>query len=611
MNDSVETRLKSIRRWNFVPGRNRILPVLESLIKKNEIIITVIDGFFNGNGGKVSGITDSGVIIVTDRRVILIKSAMPDRYISLKKNENLKISYIKNFSSLTIKIEFGRDTFSFVTDQSITELAGYFSTRESSYSDETTLSGYHNYGAGIIQQLSTLERINRKEDVPDLLSSEIKRITERLEELKKNIPGNRFIPLFRDDIYTLTAICVDGNHGFTDKNMDLLLMILSAASDSSAAGTGPGTLDEIKSSIDRIRVMPEKKLGIFEFLNPFDTEHNTNYSDIIVSIYYEYCQCLLKSDGIITGGEEQLLKDISGHIRKYRQAKNSSPENQKESNETIEQVMEKINSLIGMQKIKDEIRSFINYVNIMQERKKRELPVTPMSLHAVFYGPPGTGKTTIARLLGRVYRALGLLKSGHLVETDRSGLVAGYVGQTAIKTDELVTKAKDGVLFIDEAYTLIPENSTNDFGREAVDTILKRMEDMREDFAVIAAGYTDEMERFITSNPGLKSRFSRYFYFDHYSPDELVKIFHVFSDNIEFKLTGEASEKLKDIITHFYNIRGKSFGNARLIRNIFDKIIQNQADRLAKLESLTSELLCEIRIDDIPDIKDISPEQFS
>jgi SpoVK/Ycf46/Vps4 family AAA+-type ATPase len=346
-------------------------------------------------------------------------------------------------------------------------------------------------------------------------------------------------------------------------------------------------------------------------MNPYDDEHNTKYSDIIASIYYEYSQCLVKSDGIITADEELLLKDISAIIRKFRQARSTTQADAEETPETIEQVMEKINSLIGMQNIKDEIKSFINYINIMKEREKRKLPATPLSLHAVFYGPPGTGKTTIARLLGRVYRALGLLKSGHLVETDRSGLVAGYVGQTAIKTDELVARAKDGVLFIDEAYTLIPENSANDFGKEAVDTILKRMEDMRENFAVIAAGYTDEMERFIKSNPGLKSRFSRYFYFDHYTPDELVKIFHVFSDNVEFKLNEEASARLKDLITHFHNIRGKSFGNARFVRNIFDKIIQNQADRLAGMDSLTSELLCEIIKDDIPEIKDFSAEQFS
>jgi len=329
------------------------------------------------------------------------------------------------------------------------------------------------------------------------------------------------------------------------------------------------------------------------------------------SLFYEYSQCLLKADGALDGDEEGKLKKISELIQKVSHSKTSSPVKPAEGEETIEQVMEKINALVGMENIKDETKSFINFVSIRTERDKRKLPVTPLTLHAVFYGPPGTGKTTIARLLGRVYRALGLLKSGHLIETDRSGLVAGYVGQTAIKTDELVTKAKDGVLFIDEAYTLVPENGTNDFGRESIDTILKRMEDMREGFAVIAAGYTDEMERFIDSNPGLKSRFSRYFYFNHYTPDELVKIFKIFSDNVEFKLSVEADTRLMVLITHFYNLRSKSFGNARFVRNVFDKIVQNQADRLASLTAFTDELLCEITEEDIPVKEDFSAEQFA
>lgn len=609
-NNSVETRLKNINRWNFVPGKNKILPVLETLIANDEIIITVIDGFFNGTSEKNSGVTDSGVVIVSDRRIILIRSAAPDRYISLKKNNKLNISCIKNFSSLTLMIESGKDSYSFTTDHSMTELA-----RDLSMQELPGIAGGQTeidiYGTDISKQISPSENIEKNSTMTETLTSEIKRLTEKIGELKKNIHEKNFMQLFRDDIYTLTAMCRINRNEFSNNEMFLLRTLLSETSDSSFHGTGSIAPENIKSSIDDITSSPEKNLRTFEYLNAYDKEHNTGYSDIMAAVYYEYSHCLLKSDGIITGEEEQLFKDISAFIRKWKNAESSASVPEAEGEETIEQVMEKINSLIGMQNIKDEIKSFINYVNIMLERQKRKLPATPLSLHVVFYGPPGTGKTTIARLLGRVYKALGLLKGGHLIETDRSGLVAGYVGQTAIKTDELVSKAEDGVLFIDEAYTLIPENSTNDFGREAVDTILKRMEDMRDRFAVIAAGYTDEMERFIKSNPGLKSRFSRYHYFDHYSPDELVKIFHVFSDNVEFKLTEDASNKLKDIITHFYNLKEKNFGNARFVRNIFDKIVQNQADRLAALDSLTAELLCGIEKDDIPEIKDFSPERFS
>ncbi|HPF05442.1 MAG TPA: AAA family ATPase [Spirochaetota bacterium] len=293
------------------------------------------------------------------------------------------------------------------------------------------------------------------------------------------------------------------------------------------------------------------------------------------------------------------------------EAETDTAEAEEDEQETIEEVMEAINKLIGMKKVKDEINSYINFIKIRKERENRGLPVTPLSLHAVFYGPPGTGKTTIARLVGRVYKALGLLTRGHLVETDRAGLVAGYVGQTAVKTDELVTSAVDGVLFIDEAYSLIPEHGGNDFGREAVDTILKRMEDLRNRFAVIVGGYPDEMERFINANPGLKSRFSRYFYFDHYNPEELMAIFNIFVSDVKFVLEDDAVKKAQDLFGYFYARRDRSFGNGRFARNVFEKIVQNQADRLSSLSELNDELLCGVKPEDIPEVSDFSDEQFS
>ena len=336
--------------------------------------------------------------------------------------------------------------------------------------------------------------------------------------------------------------------------------------------------------------------------------HADELTDRIRALLYAFSLTLARADGIVDKNDEEKLKNVYDMIYKTPDTAAASPEGKEE---TLEDVMKEINSLVGMTDIKDEINSFVNLVRIMKEREARNLPMTSVSLHSVFYGPPGTGKTTIARLLGRVYKALGLLKSGHLVETDRAGLVAGYVGQTAVKTDEIVNKAADGVLFIDEAYSLAPEQAGNDFGHEAIDALLKRMEDMRGRLAVIVAGYSDEMERFIGSNPGLKSRFSRYFNFDHYSPDELMQIFDRFAGNVKFKTTEDAREKLAELITSFHALRGRDFGNGRFVRNVFERIVQKQADRLATVAELTEDILCEIRPEDIPSGDEFRAEQFS
>jgi SpoVK/Ycf46/Vps4 family AAA+-type ATPase len=268
--------------------------------------------------------------------------------------------------------------------------------------------------------------------------------------------------------------------------------------------------------------------------------------------------------------------------------------------ESLDEVMEKINSLVGMDRVKDQISTLVNMIKVQKERKNHGLPLAEISLHSVFYGPPGTGKTTIARLLGGVFRGLGILKKGHLIETDRAGLVAGYVGQTAVNVDQVVQSALDGVLFIDEAYSLVPEDSGRDFGPEAVDTILKRMEDFRDRLVVIVAGYPDEMDRFIESNPGLKSRFSRYFFFDHYRPDELMKIFEGLCSKIRFEMDDPARDKMMKLLDGLYATRDRSFGNARLVRNLFEKIVEKQADRIAGIKPVTAEILCRLCSDDIP-----------
>ena len=213
-------------------------------------------------------------------------------------------------------------------------------------------------------------------------------------------------------------------------------------------------------------------------------------------------------------------------------------------------------------------------------RQKQGLKTVPVSLHLVFSGNPGTGKTTVARILAEVYKEIGVLSEGQLIEVDRSGLVAGYVGQTAIKTQEKIEEAIGGILFVDEAYTLVKDG--NDYGQEAIDTILKAMEDHRDDFIVIVAGYTKQMKDFIDSNPGLKSRFNKFIEFPDYTADELVQIFTKMCVEYDFEMTAEAMEIMKKRIYTMEKNKNENFANARDVRNMFEKVITNQATRLAK-----------------------------
>ena len=264
--------------------------------------------------------------------------------------------------------------------------------------------------------------------------------------------------------------------------------------------------------------------------------------------------------------------------------------------EKMEDLMAELDSYIGLGAVKEEVHNLINMVQVYKLRREHDLPTTDMSLHMVFTGNPGTGKTMMARMMARIYRSLGILSKGQLVEVDRSGLVAGYVGQTALKTQKVIEKAMGGVLFVDEAYALNGK-SENDFGQEAIDTLLKAMEDHRDDLVVIVAGYTDLMDKFIHSNPGLESRFNRFLLFEDYSLDELMAIFKMRCGK-GYTLSPEAEPPVRDYIAE-ESADGDGFGNARGVRNIFEHILVAQNNRLAKMETVTREDLMMLLPEDV------------
>lgn len=275
----------------------------------------------------------------------------------------------------------------------------------------------------------------------------------------------------------------------------------------------------------------------------------------------------------------------------------AEPKAEEQPPEDIQALKKELNEYIGLNSVKKEVESLINLVTVQCLRKQNDLPVEDLSLHMVFSGNPGTGKTMIARLMSRIYRSLGILSKGQLVEVDRSGLVAGYVGQTAIKTSEIIESAKGGVLFIDEAYALTNRGG-NDYGQEAVDTLLKAMEDHREDLIVIVAGYTELMEEFVHSNPGLESRFNRFLHFPDYTVQEMMSIFEMRCQKSGYQLAEDAKDLLRSLLALF-SLDVKGFGNARGVRNLFERAVSAQANRLAKQENITRDALMCLTFDDI------------
>ncbi len=287
-------------------------------------------------------------------------------------------------------------------------------------------------------------------------------------------------------------------------------------------------------------------------------------------------------------------------IQRAKDDEDDASEDKMDSTDSSEPTatIEDLNELIGLQQVKTEVRAMKNFIEVNHRRELAGMKTPPVSYHCVFTGNPGTGKTTVARIVAGIYKELGILQKGHLVETDRSGLVAEYVGQTAVKTNKVIDTALDGVLFIDEAYSLVGAGK-EDFGKEAIATLVKRMEDDRDRLVIILAGYENEMQQFIESNPGLRSRFNRYIHFEDYSAEELKQIYIKMLQKYDFVLQPDAEEILS---LHFYNCvanKGKDFGNARYVRNLFERTIKAQAVRLADQPETDKSQLATITADDI------------
>ena len=273
------------------------------------------------------------------------------------------------------------------------------------------------------------------------------------------------------------------------------------------------------------------------------------------------------------------------------------PANQPEEANTSS-VATDLDALVGLASVKEEIKTLSNFLKIQQKRKEQGLKASSISYHCVFTGNPGTGKTTVARIVAQIYKDLGILSKGHLVETDRAGLVGEYVGHTAVKTNNIIDSALDGVLFIDEAYSLI--GSGNDFGKEAIATLLKRMEDDRDRLVVILAGYSNEMQDFINTNPGLQSRFNRYIEFPDYSAEELLQIFEKNIRKYDYQLDDEALAAMEVYFQYAVDNKDANFGNGRFVRNVFEKTLERQANRLSTDPDLDMDELTRITLLDLP-----------
>lgn len=338
------------------------------------------------------------------------------------------------------------------------------------------------------------------------------------------------------------------------------------------------------------------------WLKRYDRTQGTAFAPDLVSFMVRFANLLAKADSIIGDDEHAMVQTVNEWLDRSlaETAGNSSQAGLRTSeapDESLEDLLRDLHALTGLETVKHEVDDLVAFLRVQGIRLERGMPAASISRHLVFYGNPGTGKTTVARLLSKIYAKLGFLSKGHMVETDRSGLVAGFVGQTALKTREVCEKAIGGVLFIDEAYSLARKE--NDYGQEAIDTLLKMMEDNRDDLVVVVAGYPDNMGDLLNSNPGIRSRFTRFMNFADYTPEQLSSIFSGFCREGGLRLSPSASQKALGIFEEQFIQRDKMFGNARFARNLFEHSLVRHARRITQVGDISDGMLTLLEQDDV------------
>ncbi|MEH6575659.1 MAG: type IV secretory system conjugative DNA transfer family protein [Amphritea sp.] len=482
--------------------------------------------------------------------------------------------------------------------------------------------------AEIFKELGVLEsghliETNRAGLVAQYIGQTAPKVEKRVQEAIDGV-------LFIDEAYTLTPPNAEKDFGkeaidtllpLMETHRDRLVVIVAGYTKDMERflNSNPGLRSRFKNFIDFPDYEPEELMEIFEIMcKEHDYTLTPGAKDkvqaFLQKLYdhrgeefgnaraarnlFEDCVSLLAERLAKSGQSEEhhlvMIKeeDIPNHA-----SEQPPPTTKKKKLSPFEE----LDKLIGLKPVKKQVNKVVNLAKYNHDRKEAGLPITDMSYHLVFRGNPGTGKTTVARIIGEIFKELGVLENGHIIETNRGGLVAQYIGQTAPLVEKRVKEAIDGVLFIDEAYALTPPNPEKDFGREAIDTLLPLMETHRDRLVVIVAGYTEEMERFINSNPGLRSRFKNFIDFPDYEPPELLEIFERLCRDQDYTLTGGAKAKVKATLQKIYDNRGEEFGNARAVRNLFEECVLLLAGRVAQLDQTGEHHLVMLKEEDIPD----------